>query len=224
METIKIGFGYKARRGKDTACHAIINRLGAVYNIKQYAFADELRDEVAASVFDRWVQDYPGRDFSPTLAMQNLCEWARVSYDTTLKPEPGYPYTKQRSLYQWWGTEYRRAADPDYWVKRLDARIAREAPAFAIISDLRFANEFDFCDYRVRMDRPGFEINDGAHHISEHVLDALPDAAWDAVIEATTVAEVEQHAVAWFLTFRRDAKIRQGTISKRAAAPLAAHV
>ena len=207
METIKIGFGYKARRGKDTACRAIVERFGALLDVKQYAVADTLRAEVNAAVFDRWVQDFPNDDWSVPNAMRHLCEWAGVSYDPNAPASDDYPYGKQRALYQWWGAEYRRAADPDYWVKKLAARIERERPTFAVISDIRFANEFELCDYRIRMDRPGFEIEDGAHQISERQLDVMPASRWDAVISASTTLEVETLAVHHFWLIYRDAPI-----------------
>jgi hypothetical protein len=197
-KTVVVGFGYKARRGKDTACKAIMERLGKLWGVKQYAFADELREEVNAAIFDRWVQDFPGDHFEPVAAMRHLCAWAGVSYDANAVPDAQYPYGKQRLLCQWWGTEYRRAQDHDYWVKALAARIRREAPAFAVISDLRFFNEFEFCDHRVRMDRPGFEVEDGSHHISERQLDALPASRWDAIISARTADEVKLEAVHHF--------------------------
>jgi len=198
MQTVKIGFGYKARRGKDTACKAIVQRLGGLVNVRQYAFAGELRAEVNAAIFDRWVQDFPNQDFEPQSAVRHLCEWAGVSYDPHAPHSSEYPHGKQRQLCQWWGTEYRRTQDNDYWVKRLAERIKREAPAFAVISDMRFFNEFEFCDHRIRIDRPGFEIADGTHHISEIQLDALPESRWDAVIEADTPEVVERLAVRQF--------------------------
>lgn len=197
--TVKIGFGYKARRGKDTACRAIVEQYGYL-GVKQYAFADELRAEINAAVEIEFHGASRCGPLSYADAMRRVCKWAGVSYDpTTATPEPGYPYGKQRALYQWWGTEYRRMNDPQYWVKRLAARIEQEQPKWAVISDVRFFNEFEFCDYRVRMERPGFEIDDGAHHISERQLDTMPQSRWDDVISATTPEEVQAQARKCFL-------------------------
>jgi hypothetical protein len=200
MKTFIIGFGYKAQRGKDTACRAIVNTLGDLYNVKHYAFADALREEVNAAAFDRWVQDFPGMAFDTESAMQHLCRWAGVTFDPCAITSPAYPYGKQRELTQWWGTEYRRASDPDYWVKRLAERIEREAPDYAVISDLRFLNEWNICDYRVRCDRPGFEIEMGADHCSEHQLDCKREREWDHVITASCSLDVERRALEFFTT------------------------
>ena len=60
------------------------------------------------------------------------------------------PYTKPypdevRSLLQWWGTEFRRSQDPDYWVaramERLDATLSSSPPELVVFTDVRFANE-----------------------------------------------------------------------------------
>lgn len=179
MSTIIIGFGYKARRGKDTACNAIMDARSPV---KRYAFADALRIEINETIQERFRRGCS----DPQAAMMMLCSWAGVPYETTVMYDSSYPYGKQRALTQWWGTEYRRTQDPDYWVKRLKERIERDTPRVAIISDLRMHNEYEFVQrnagYCVRVDRPGFEIADGKHHISETLLDSLPDDAWDHIL------------------------------------------
>lgn len=46
-----------------------------------------------------------------------------------------------RRLLQLWGTEYRRASDPDYWVKKTRDRIDHQSQQAWVISDVRFPNE-----------------------------------------------------------------------------------
>lgn len=184
MSTIIIGFGYKARRGKDTACEAIMvsRAIRERLDICKYAFADALREEVNYAVEERFRRGCVDRQ----AAMRLVCAWAGVEYDPNAVVDGTYLYGKQRALLQWWGTEYRRTQDDNYWVKRMKDRIERDAPEVAIISDLRFPNEFEFIQrnggYCVRVDRPGFEIGDGKHHISEVGLDTLSDDQWDHII------------------------------------------
>jgi len=45
-----------------------------------------------------------------------------------------------RRLLQWWGTDYRRAQDPDYWVKRAMERF-EDASMPVVFDDVRFPNE-----------------------------------------------------------------------------------
>lgn len=185
MNTLVIGFGYKARRGKDTACQAIINARGRHVVIRRYAFADALRQEVEQALLDRWLQEGPSGPYDEQEAMRLLCRWAGVAYDSNAACDSTYPAGKQRALLQWWGTEYRRTQDPDYWVKQTAERIRCEDPEVALMGDVRFFNEFEFVKANgcaVRIDRPGFEIDDGQHHISEVGLDAMPEEAWSHVL------------------------------------------
>jgi hypothetical protein len=52
------------------------------------------------------------------------------------------PYGKHAKLLQWWGTEYRRAQDPMYWVKQWKAGINPKAD-IVLTTDMRFLNEAD---------------------------------------------------------------------------------
>jgi len=101
--------------------------------------------------------------------------------------DPLCPYGKQRTLLQWWGTEFRRAQDPDYWVKKTMARISEENPEVALISDLRFPNEVEGIraagGYVVRVDRVGY-VSDVPEHVSEKALDGMSEMDWDYVIKA----------------------------------------
>lgn len=93
-------------------------------------------------------------------------------------------FVTARSILQWWGTEYRRAQDPDYWVKAW----AREAMKWQgkgktiLVDDVRFPNELakirSLGGMVVRIVRPGHEgVN---NHESERALDGVDD--WDAVV------------------------------------------
>lgn len=187
-KTIVIGFGYKARRGKDTAVEAICKAWPAL--TRRYAFADPLREQIEAASFDQYLQDgMPPEAWTPDVGLKFLCGWAGVPYDAGAE--------KQRALLQWWGM-WRCGMFADYLVAKVRQKIEREQPVFALVADLRFANERAICDYIVRMDRPGFEIADGAHHISERELDALPDEAWTAIISAWTVEQVRWDACCVF--------------------------
>lgn len=53
-----------------------------------------------------------------------------------------------RQILQWWGTDYRRAQDKDYWVAKCYEHLVRIPrmlfqPELVVISDVRFANEAD---------------------------------------------------------------------------------
>ena len=185
-KTLVIGFGYKARQGKDTAATAILNARAHKYEIRAYAFAQPLRQEVDGAAFSMFVKHFPGSPFDAPIAMRLLCEWAGVQYDIIAPIDAQHPWGKQRALLQWWGTEYRRQQDPDYWVNRLAARIEEEQPQIALITDVRFMNEFAYVKtngYAVKVVRPGTEIKGApSQHTSEIILDAIKGTEWDCTL------------------------------------------
>jgi hypothetical protein len=200
-KTLVIGFGYKARRGKSTACAAILEARKNQFDIREYSFGDTVRHEVQQALLDRWVQEGPAGPYDEQAAMQLLCRWAGVAYDANAIRDRFYPAGKQRQILQWWGM-YRRDQDPDYWVKRIAEQIERDSPDVAIISNVRFFNEFELVKAHgctIRLDRPGFEIDDGQHHISEVALDAMPDEAWSHIlVNDGSEQELRDDAVAFF--------------------------
>jgi len=159
-----VGFGYRSGTGKDTAIAEIIKQRGLQYKVKRYAFADALKEEVneaakqAGGMFEL-ICDLRTKEMIPL--------WVVYDKNPPMN-DPLCPLGKQRTLLQWWGTEYRRHKDPDYWVKKLIEKIAKENPKYALLGDMRFLNETKICDIRVKVDRPGIPI---MKHISEHALD-----------------------------------------------------
>lgn len=86
-----------------------------------------------------------------------------------------------RALLQFWGTDYRRGQDPDYWVKE-GMRLARESYAEVIFfPDTRFHNEANAVrladGMSVRVDAPKFRrenrIGKTREHASETDADSL---------------------------------------------------
>jgi hypothetical protein len=185
--TLIIGFGHKARNGKDEAIKAIMAATPDA-SVKRYGFGDALKNEVNVAV-EGAISIYrttgPGtvQDVMRTLC----CEMAGVAFDADPPmDDPLCPYGKQRALLQWWGTEFRRAKDPDYWVKKTMQQIAEDAPDVALICDLRFPNEAEGIraagGYIVRVRRMGY-VSDVPQHVSETALDGYGPMSWDACID-----------------------------------------
>lgn len=144
-----IGLGHKAEQGKDEVAKAIFDSRGGQFDIRLYSFAKALRAEVA------------GRE-------EELCRIHGIKYE---------PENKNRALLQWWGTDYRRASDQDYWVKKLADEIFVDNPQIAIITDCRFPNELDYVEktmkgVSVKVTRLGHH-SERTHpkHLSEMALD-----------------------------------------------------
>lgn len=188
--TLIIGFGHKARHGKDEAIKTIIQEFGGVLGIQKYGFGDALKREVndAAVAAGGMKELFPL--LSPGLALTTTslvpCRPDVVVYDPHAPmDDPLCPLGKQRTLLQWWGSEYRRAQDLNYWVKKTMSKIAKDKPQVALICDVRFPNEVDAIraagGYVVRVDRVGF-VSDVPEHYSEKALDHFTDLDWDYVV------------------------------------------
>ena len=156
-----MGFGHKARQGKDVACQTIVEAFKDRYDIRHYSFGNELKKEVNGLDQFEW------------------CLKLGVQYD--INPPMNDPlcqtrHGKQGPLLQKYGTEYRRAQDNFYWVKKLRAMLEAEQPQIALISDVRFPNEMMFCKafggFTVKVSRYGYtDLSRDPNHISETALD-----------------------------------------------------
>ena len=198
-----IGFGNKARHGKDTAAEAIKNFYDtknslllkhgqdkAVTRIGIFKFATALYQEVneflaieksfdysTVELFRMGIREVRGGE----ICIDKLPDWVQPD------PNPQFselaPYGKHPKLLQWWGTDFRRTQDPDYWVKRMFESIPSNID-IALVSDVRFQNEADSIT-----ERGGYNVNvtrllpDGtpyrsqdrpADHLSETALDSYP--------------------------------------------------
>lgn len=96
----------------------------------------------------------------------------------TLITHPELPGGKMvlREILQWWGTDIRRAEDPDYWVKKMDGIIGKNSPStLFFIDDVRFPNEAELTRVDNLLARlepyPGWEPGPYANHESEVALD-----------------------------------------------------
>jgi hypothetical protein len=184
VSTVMIGVGYKARHGKDTVCKAIIEAKKDVYDIRRYAFGDVLKMEVNAAAKDAGGMFALFNQLS-TIGIQfkgleriKIPDWVKYEPDADTT-DPVSPLGKQRTLLQWWGTEYRRAQDPFYWVKQMKQVLEIEQPQIALISDVRFQNEFLWIKsnggFTVRVDREGFQsLSTNSSHASENQLALAP--------------------------------------------------
>lgn len=170
MKTLRpctlIGLGHKARQGKNVAAEAM--REMAPSDVQLYALADELKIYCRDHHLEL-LNQYPAPVLKPP------------------KADPIYGYT---GILQWFGTDVMRKKDPDYWVKQLQARIERESPAIAIITDVRFPNEARFVKDNggtlieiIRRTKDGSQYLDPGrdpNHASETALDDYN--GWDFIL------------------------------------------
>lgn len=184
-----IGIAGRARSGKDTSGRYLKEKYGSIYNIRTYSFGAALKLEVN-ELYERlgsWDKVFGYIHHN----IVDLPEWVCIEHSPDLT-DPLCPYGKQRTLLQWWGSEYRRFQSPNYWVRKLSEVIDADEPQIAIITDVRFSNEFFWIKsfgrdgIMMRVARPGFNngIND---HISEMALD---DFEFDVDIAASSLEEL----------------------------------
>lgn len=99
-----------------------------------------------------------GKDYAFTQMLTLTNGVFRVSFADQLRKEicaelgmdefPPKPYTEaQRRVQQWWGTDFRREQDPNYWVKMAEEE-AKGIQTFhptmtPVFTDVRFPNEAD---------------------------------------------------------------------------------
>lgn len=102
-----------------------------------------------------------------------------------------------RMLMQWYGTEYRRWDDPDYWVKKLYAKIldlkrADKKIKLVIVADVRFKNEANhIVDVGGELWRVKRAQLDGDVHTSETDLDNFENFS----IELTNNSSLDELSV-----------------------------
>lgn len=201
-----LGFAGKAATGKTTAAKHLAPLLDKECRIVPMAML--LRDEVES--FLRGI----GAEASVPLVYGSQADKVQVFYvdqqqalahcpkwqhfiaeHRELQDRPGQTAVTVRRILQWWGTEYRRTQDADYWTKAWSRKIGQFdlKKVHVLIDDVRFMNELNVIREHggliVKIERPGF---DGANnHASETSLDEY--RGWDRIIvNDGTLAEFKQ--------------------------------
>jgi hypothetical protein len=147
--TLIIGFGHKARHGKDTSADALIEyynhqrELAALHAIKtkvppikKVNFADALKREVTEAIKQHGSVEkllYVGTGDA------SIPSWVTPDPNPPMT-DPLCPLGKHSKLLQWWGTEYRRRQDADYWVDKWFEQV-KGYKGIVVTSDVRFRNE-----------------------------------------------------------------------------------
>ena len=167
-----IGISGKMGVGKSTVANIIVKQ---VPGSERTAFGDILKRDVAEAYQLPLVYLYEAKH--------------TVIHANAERIKAGWPEGREaltvRELLQWYGTDFVRAQNPDYWVvaMREHLRSLRDVP-LVVIDDIRFPNEADLIHALggtlVRINPyPGYTVSpDIATHASETALDGWMD--WDA--------------------------------------------
>ena len=152
-----VGMTGRAGSGKDYVADALMSAL-AESNISsaKVPFAAGVREEIESELIG-YGQELPRLHIKPTS-------------------------DAVRRLLQWWGTDFRRAQDPDYWVNWARESAEEADVDVVFFTDTRFDNEVDFIlnDYgivfKVLANPSTREARIGPvpDHASEQLADSLP--------------------------------------------------
>ena len=155
---ILLGLAGKARSGKDTIASYLVERYGFV----SFSFSDSLYHEVqlAFGLEDQSLLREPSTKDETTVRMA-LAACSDAAFVEVAKPlvHAANPDTfrpiealelSPRQILQWWGTQYRRAQDDYYWVKKAQeflqavaaaARYPEQRQQYFVNTSVRFENE-----------------------------------------------------------------------------------
>jgi hypothetical protein len=155
---IIIGITGRRGSGKDSAANIFLKEFLTTHHVIKMGFADSVKDDI--------------------------CEIFGITRE---KLEVIKNNTIVRHLLQWYGTDFTRKKDPNYWVKEIEYRISKleklEVPYFIIIPDVRFQNELDwiksnggttFNIARGQSNQQELKLGEVDNHESETNCDILP--------------------------------------------------
>ncbi len=204
-----IGFAGKAASGKTTAAKFLLEQ--ETLPIEVVPMATVLREEVVEFLRQVGADDHVSLVYGDQQDKVTVfyiaedqalaaCEKWRdfLVAHAEIQDRQGMSAVTVRRILQWWGTEYRRAEDPDYWTKAWERKLTTIdlQATHILVDDVRFINELNVIKKLggvfVRVVRPGF---DGANnHSSENSLDDYQN--WDLVIDnCGTLDEFKQKIV-----------------------------
>jgi len=172
-----IGLTGRAGAGKDTVATLLLQQLPG----QRYAFADPLRAEAAAAFgvepalfADRDAKERPHEALRLSRCADEEFAEVLAARDAARRDQGLSP----RQVLQWWGTDYRRAQSPGYWLAlatRHLEQLRTDGCPLLVVTDVRFPNEAAWIRshggelWRVLRGVPSVHT-----HISESALDGWP--------------------------------------------------
>ena len=182
LDPIIVALTGPAGAGKDT----VADYLAKHHGYTKLAFADALRDEIGRA-FDvsirlltqRETKEHPMSALALRRCMDNeFVNRIWVHLDKLDLSAPRSP----RQIMQWWGTEYRRANNPHYWLDAFTTRFVRahrDGQNRFVVTDVRNANEAELLRELGaslwQITRPGFEPQPGSHSSETTGAEFNPD-------------------------------------------------
>lgn len=184
-----IGLTGPAGSGKDTVADLLVTHCGLV----KLAFADPLKIEVADAFgveplyfSRRETKEHPMSSLALGKCRSDdfVARLIVAHHARGLTLDPNAPRSP-RQIMQWWGTDYRRAQAPLYWVSQASARISycmRNSLATRfVVTDCRFSDEVHMVRETYggliwQIKREGVDVPEGAHPSEATGEQFAPDA------------------------------------------------
>lgn len=171
MDARLIAFNAPKGGGKDTLCRVMKEELP--FEVRRFAFADELKTEVAEKYgLDLEFMLYGTSEEKDTkvstLMWGDMDEKFKHNWDALMT---------YREVLQYYGTEICRELDKDIWVNKLRPKVEEYLAAnpynVAVITDLRYDNESDMVHQLggtvIRIDSE--VLTEASDHASEQLVD-----------------------------------------------------
>lgn len=178
-----ISFRGPKKAGKTTASYHLVSK----FNFHRHAFADGVKIEVFDALLSHYKNEkdkliVADREFDllslPVPELETGVELDKIKWCNIHKDE-------LRPLFQWWGTDYRRKEDMDYWLKKWrDIVVPKLEKGIDVVADdCRFWNErYLISELRgidVYIFRPDLEPDE---HESE-AMNSKPDQHTNIIIQ-----------------------------------------
>lgn len=165
-----IGLTGSAGSGKDTIADILIDR----WDFVRIKVAEPLRAECAWAL---------ATGEAPLNAPEDIRHILSLGAAVDVYAKPTSP--EARRLLQYWGADYRRAQNQDYWIEKLVDSIIGLTEINLVVTDIRFHNEaqsvIDLSGSIWQVQRPTTLLTgETANHKSE--MFCKSDWPWDAVI------------------------------------------
>ena len=199
---LTVGFGYRARHGKNGCATAIADYIASkdslarvhgytnrMPKVKILAFADALKKEVAEAIEKAGsVEKLLERGFYSDHKYFSFPSWVTADPNPDMS-DPLLPMGKHSKILQWWGTDFRRNQfDQNYWIQEVEKQTV---DGINLITDVRFPNEVQFikgkggytvCVTRLKENGTLYvDPSRASDHISEVALEG--DYNWDFFIK-----------------------------------------
>lgn len=177
-----IGLAGPAGSGKDT----VAELLATHRNAHALAFADALRTEVVEAfcithsmLTQRETKEHPMSALALSRCLDHAFVYRLGAHHFSPQGLPGVQGDtldidaprSPRQIMQWWGTEYRRAMQRDYWTSKAVQHVQwlhkARAARLVVITDVRFADEAELVrrlgGQIWQIKRPGCDVATDAH-------------------------------------------------------------